>query len=75
MHITITVWLSKTSISSFPSTVSPNLKKEGIIGNLVDTHYSCSYVNNVVPLVTETVPQMISRIKADGVDVVLLVPV
>jgi D-proline reductase (dithiol) PrdB len=51
------------------------LEKEGIIGKLTDTHYSCSYVNNVVPLVTETVPQMISRIKADGVDVVLLVPV
>lgn len=51
------------------------LEKEGIIGKLVDTHYSCSYVNNVVPLVTETVPQMISRIKADGVDAVLLVPV
>ena len=51
------------------------LEKEGIIGKLVDTHYSCSYVNNLLPLVTETVPQMISRIKRDGVDVVLLVPV
>lgn len=51
------------------------LEEEGIIGKLIDTHYSYSYVNDVVPLVTETAPKMISRIKADGVDVVLLVPV
>jgi len=51
------------------------LEDEGIIGKLIDTHYSYSYVNDVEPLVTETVPKMISRIKADGVDVVLMVPV
>jgi D-proline reductase (dithiol) PrdB len=51
------------------------LENEGIIGKAADTHYSCSYVNNVVPLVTESVPKMISRIKAERVDVVLLVPV
>ena len=51
------------------------LENEGIIGKLIDTHYSCSYVNDVVPLVTEAVPKMISQIKADGADVVLLVPV
>ena len=51
------------------------LQQEGVIGKLTDTHYSYSYVNDVVPLVTETVPKMIDRIKADGVDAVLLVPV
>ena len=51
------------------------LENEGIVGRVANIHYSCSYVNNVVPLVTETIPKMISRIKADGVDVVLLVPV
>jgi glycine/betaine/sarcosine/D-proline reductase family selenoprotein B len=51
------------------------LEKERIISRLTDTHYSFSYVNNVVPLVTETVPKLISRLKADGVDVLLLVPV
>lgn len=51
------------------------LEKEGVIGRLTDTHYSFSYVNNVVPLVTETVPTLISRLKADGVDALLLVPV
>ncbi len=51
------------------------LEQEGVISKLTDTHYSYSYVNDVVPLVTETVPKMIDRIKADGVDAVLLVPV
>jgi glycine/betaine/sarcosine/D-proline reductase family selenoprotein B len=51
------------------------LEAERVIGKLVDTHYSFSYVNDVATLVTETVPKFISRIKADGVEVVLLVPV
>jgi D-proline reductase (dithiol) PrdB len=51
------------------------LEKEGIIGKLADTHYSFSYVNDVVPLVTETVPKLISRIKDAGVEVLFLVPV
>ena len=59
----------------FPIERLIELEQEGVIGRLVDTHYSFSYVNDVVPLVTETVPKMISRIKADGVDAVLLVPV
>ena len=51
------------------------LQAEGVIGKLVETHYSFSYVNDVVSLVTETIPKFIARIKSDGVDVVLLVPV
>ena len=51
------------------------LEEEKIIGRLADTHYSFSYVNDVVTLVTETIPHFISRIKEDGVDVLLLVPV
>ena len=51
------------------------MESEGIIGKLIDTHYSFSYVNDVVPLVTETAPQMITRLKEDGVDIALLVPV
>ncbi|UCH23722.1 MAG: hypothetical protein JSU83_11210 [Deltaproteobacteria bacterium] len=51
------------------------LEKERIIGRLTDTHYSFSYVNDVVPLVTQTVPKLISWLKADGVDALLLVPV
>jgi D-proline reductase (dithiol) PrdB len=51
------------------------LEDEGIIGKVAETHYSVSYVNDVVPLVTETVPKLLARIKAEGVDFVFLVPV
>lgn len=59
----------------FPVHRLMEMQQEGIIGKLADTHYSCGYVNDVVPLVTETVPDMIARIKAEGVDAALLVPV
>ena len=59
----------------FPITRLLELEKEGIIGKVAETHYSFSYVNDVVPLVTETVPKLLARIKAEGVDVLLLVPV
>jgi glycine/betaine/sarcosine/D-proline reductase family selenoprotein B len=51
------------------------LEEEKVIGKLVNTNYSFSYVNDLVALVTETVPNFISKIKSDGVDVLLLVPV
>lgn len=51
------------------------LEKEGIVGKVADTHYSFSYVNDVVTLVTKTVPGFLSRIKTEGVDVLFLVPV
>jgi D-proline reductase (dithiol) PrdB len=51
------------------------LEQEGIVGKLAETHYSFSYVNDVEPLVTQTAPDVIRRIKAEGVDVLFLVPV
>ncbi len=59
----------------FPIQRFIELEKEGIIGRLADTHYSFTYVNDAVTLVTETIPTLISRIKAAGVDVLFLVPV
>jgi D-proline reductase (dithiol) PrdB len=59
----------------FPIQRFIELEKEGIIGKLTQTHYSFSYVNDVEPLVTNTIPDLIGRIKADGVDVLFLVPV
>ncbi|UCD81204.1 MAG: hypothetical protein JSW26_07195 [Desulfobacterales bacterium] len=59
----------------FPVQRFVELEKEGIIGRVPDTLYSFSYVNDVVTLVTKTLPDFISRIKADGVDVLFLVPV
>jgi D-proline reductase (dithiol) PrdB len=51
------------------------LEEDGMIGKLADTHYSFSYVNDVVPLVTETAPEVIRRFQAEGIDVLFLVPV
>ncbi len=51
------------------------LEKEGVVGKLADTHYSFSYVNDVVPLVTETVPEVLRHLESEGVDVLFLVPV
>jgi D-proline reductase (dithiol) PrdB len=59
----------------FPIKRFIELENEGIIGKVAETHYSFSYVNDVVTLVTETVPKFISRIKAEGVDILFLVPV
>jgi D-proline reductase (dithiol) PrdB len=59
----------------FPIQRFVELENEGVIGRLTDMHYSFSYVNDAAALVTETVPELISRIKAAGVDVLFLVPV
>ena len=59
----------------FPIRRFIELEQEGIIGKVPDTLYSFSYVNDVVSLVSETLPKWISLIKAAGVDVLFLVPV
>ena len=59
----------------FPIQRFNELENEAIIGKLADTHYSFSYVNDVATFVTETVPEVISRIKSAGVEVLFLVPV
>jgi D-proline reductase (dithiol) PrdB len=59
----------------FPIQRFLELEKENIIGHVAGTHYSFSYVNDVVRLVTEAVPKFISQIKTAKVDVLFLVPV
>lgn len=59
----------------FPIQRFIELEKEGVIGKLTRTHYSFSYVNDVVTLITKTIPKFIDRIRAAGVDVLFLVPV
>lgn len=59
----------------FPMERLLELEEERIIGKLADTHYSFSYVNDVVPLVEEAVPSLISRLRGGAVDALLLVPV
>jgi D-proline reductase (dithiol) PrdB len=59
----------------FPIQRFIELERENIVGRVADTHYSFSYVNDAVSLVTETVPKLISRVKAAKVDVLFMVPV
>lgn len=59
----------------FPIQRFIELEKEGVVGRVADVHYSFSYVNDVYTLVTKTIPQVIQRIEAAGVDVLFLVPV
>ena len=59
----------------FPLQRFIELEKEKIIGRLAETNYSFGYVNDAVTLVKKTVPDLISRIKAQAIDVLFLVPV
>lgn len=59
----------------FPIHRFVELEQEGIIGKVADIHYSFSYVNDAVTLVTETVPKFLALIQARGIDVLFLVPV
>ncbi len=59
----------------FPLQRFLDLEKDGIIGKLAVPNASFSYVNDVVRLVTETIPKFITRIKAAQIDALFLVPV
>jgi hypothetical protein len=51
------------------------LEKERLLGKVAQTHYSFSYVNDAVSLVRDSVPRLLRKLKAAGVDILLLVPV
>jgi len=51
------------------------LEEEGVIGRAADTHYSFSYVNDAATLVKRTIPEFLSRIEREDVDVLIFVPV
>jgi hypothetical protein len=59
----------------FPIQRFIELERDHLIGKLADNHYSFSYVNDVVGLVTKSVPELIARIKAARIDVLFLTPV
>ena len=59
----------------FPIDHFIELEKEGIIGGVAKTHYSFTYLNNIVPLVEQAAPEIIKRLKHEGVDALFLVPV
>jgi D-proline reductase (dithiol) PrdB len=59
----------------FPIHRLQELEEEGIIGSLAQTHYSFSYVNDVLPLMEETAPRVVQGLKNEGVTALILVPV
>jgi len=59
----------------FPLDRLIELERKGVIGRVAETHYSFSYVNDIVTLLTKSVPQLLKKLKAAAVDILLLVPV
>jgi D-proline reductase (dithiol) PrdB len=59
----------------FPLERLVELEAEKVVGSVAATHYSLGYVNDVIPLVTRTIPELIRRFEEEAVDVLLLVPV
>jgi len=51
------------------------LEKEGIIGGLAQTHYSFTYVNDIIPLMEKSIPEVTRKVKAEKVNALFLVPV
>lgn len=59
----------------FPLERLIELERERIIGRLTDIHFSFSYVNDIVTLITKSIPQLLQKLRKAAVDVLLLVPV
>ncbi len=60
----------------FPLDRLAELEAAGVIGRLAPTHYSTmGYVTRADHLAAETAPAIASRMKAEGVDLALVVPV
>lgn len=51
------------------------LETEGVVGGVAPTHYSLSYVNDVVPLAEQTAPAILENLRQEGVTALFLVPV
>ena len=60
---------------TFPPQRLIELEREKVIGKVAETHYSSSCVNDIVTLLTESVPQLLQKLKAAAVNILLLVPV
>ncbi|MBI3949701.1 MAG: hypothetical protein HY314_04510, partial [Acidobacteria bacterium] len=59
----------------FPLDRLRELEAEGVIGALAPRHFSImGYVAVTDPLINETAPEVAEKLKADGVDLVLLAP-
>ncbi|MEK7362985.1 MAG: glycine/sarcosine/betaine reductase selenoprotein B family protein, partial [candidate division NC10 bacterium] len=60
----------------FPLKRLGELEAAGLIGRLAPTHYSTmGYVTRAADLAAETAPAIAARMKAEGVEVALVIPV
>ncbi len=59
----------------FPIDRFRELEQEGIIGSLAETHFSFTYVNNIIPLMEQSIPEVIGKLKREDVNALFLVPV
>ncbi len=59
----------------FPLQRLIELERDNLIGRVAQMHYSFSYVNDAVSLITDSVPTLLRKLKTDKVDLLLLVPV
>ncbi|MEE9256270.1 MAG: glycine/sarcosine/betaine reductase selenoprotein B family protein [bacterium] len=68
--------LRKDRNVAWPVDIFEDLESEGVIGRLADTLYSImGYIPNFHPLLKRTAPKMIAKMKEEGVDAAVLVPV
>lgn len=75
MHIA-TGYLEKDRNVAWPVDRFLEFEREGKIGRVADTLYSIyGYVPNFHPLLKQTAPKMIARMKEEGVDAAFLFPV
>jgi D-proline reductase (dithiol) PrdB len=59
----------------FPIERLPELRDEGMIGGVADTHFGLmGWVPNPTSTVRDTVPQIVAKANTDGVDIALLTP-
>ncbi len=59
----------------FPLKRLLELEAERVVGKIAQINYSLSYVNDVDILVSKTIPKLLEHIKAQGIDILFLVPV
>lgn len=75
LHID-TSFLKKDRNVAWPVDIFKAYEKEGKIGGLSDTLYSImGYIPNFNPLVKQTAPKMIAKMKAEGVEAAFIFPV
>ena len=75
LHIN-TEYLKRDRNVSFPVDIILDYEREGKIGALADTLYSTmGYTPNFHPLMKKTAPLMAEKMRAEGVDAALLIPV